>query len=355
MRIVQVGPDESMPGGMRTVMLCLKNSILGDTYGMDIVGTASKSQRIQNFLRGFKRLKKIVASGNCDCVHIHMSENASVYRTALMTHWVKRHSCSRVIVQSHGGSVQSFFACCPRYLKERLLECLGMADLIVVLTPGWEEWWRDLLPSMKYEVMPNAVALPSTAGSGVADDSVVKRSNNILFMGKLGERKGTYLLISAAPKVLAEYPDARFIFAGDGEVEDCAAYAEILGVAGSCDFVGWADEEKKDRLLRNATLLALPSKEESFGIVLLEAMSYGVPVICSDGGFMHEVVDDGRDGIVFPTGDKDALAKDICYLLEDPDRRQAMGHCGSLKVEQLYSLSVVIGKWKTVYSEVMAS
>lgn len=353
-KAIQLGPDESRPGGIRTVMLCLKNSALGNQYGMDIVPTSSKTHRIRTFLHGFKRIRASIAAGSCDCVHIHMSENASVYRTAILIRWIKAHSCSRVIVQSHGGSVQSFFARCPRRIKQYLLASLGLADLIVVLTPGWKRWWMSLLPDMRYAVVPNAVNMPEQIENCSAVGADGRRGKSILFLGQLGERKGTYLLISSIPGVLSKHADAGFVFAGDGEVEHCAAFARKLGVSHSCEFVGWADQQKKDSLLREATMLVLPSKEESFGIVLLEAMSYGLPVICSDGGFMHEVVDDGVDGIVFPTGDGSALAKAICALLDDPETCRAMGESGRRKVEKEYALPVLVSSWKKLYSEVLA-
>ena len=354
MRIVQVGPDESRQGGMRTVMLYLKNSPLGNQYGMDIVPTSSKSHRIRTFLDGFGQLRKIILNGSCDCVHIHMSENASVYRTAILIRWIKAHSCSRVIVQSHGSSVQSFFAHCPRLIKQYLLNSLELADLIVVLTPGWKRWWMSLLPDMRYAVVPNAVSLPTAVDHCNSVDPNGEHNNSVLFLGQLGERKGTYLLISIIPEVLSRHPDTRFVFAGDGEIESCFTRARELGVSKNCEFIGWADSQIKDSLLREALMLVLPSKEESFGIVLLEAMSYGLPVICSNGGFMHEVVDDGVDGIVFPSGDGSALSSAICTLLDDPEISRAMGESGRLKVEKEYALPVLTDTWKKVYSEVLA-
>ena len=346
MKIIQVGPDESRPGGIRTVMLALGNSALRARFGMDIVPTSSKTRSISTFLSGFRELKRIVKQGNCDCVHIHMSENASVYRTAAIIRWAKTRSRLRVIVQSHGGSVQKFFARCPRLIKKRLVNSLKMADLIVVLTPGWESWWKTILPEMRYAVIPNAVSMPSHR-------TVVGEKTNpsILFMGQLGERKGTYLLISAIPEVVSKHPEARFVFAGDGEIEQCASYAEKLQVSNNCTFVGWAESSKKENLLEKASMLVLPSKEESFGIVLLEAMSYGVPVICSDGGFMHEIVDDGKDGMVFPTGNKKALAEAICKLLDDPEKSRNMGESGRLKVEKEYALPAIIEIWRKIYLE----
>lgn len=351
MRVIQVGPDSSRAGGMRTVMLTLKNSSLRQQFGMDIIPTSSKTNRFKTFVHGFRQLKNSVKSGACDCVHIHMSENASVYRTAAIVHWVKTYSRSRVIIESHGSSIQEFFDRCPRHVKQYLLHRLDAADLFVVLTTGWKMWWESLLPNMAYEVVPNSVAVPALTDFDPLD-SMLASDNKVLFMGELGERKGTYLLISAIPEILAKHGDAQFVFAGDGEVEQCAAFAERLGVARHCEFVGWADPEKKAELLRESDVLVLPSKNESFGIVLLEAMSYAVPVVCSDGGFMHEVVDDGTDGIVFPSGDKNRLASAIMQLLDDPQMAKRMGNAGRIKVEEKYSTPHVIDLWREVYCEV---
>lgn len=350
-RIIQLGPDESRPGGIRTVMLTLQQSELGERFGMDIVPTSSKTNRIQTFLSGFRTMRELINNGNCDCVHIHMSENASVYRAALLIHWVRAHSHSHVIVQSHGGSVQQFFARCPHRIKRYLLRSLEGADLMITLTPGWELWWKKLLPNMRYAVIPNAVDLPPL--DALSDDNKKENGQRILFLGQLGERKGTYLLISAIPNVLSKYPSAQFIFAGDGEIDQCIAYANKLGVFDNCEFAGWADQQKKNALLKETTMLVLPSKEESFGIVLLEAMSYSVPVICSSGGFMHEVVNNGQDGIVFPTGDSLALADAICDLLANPIKARNMGTAGRRKVESTYSLPAAIKEWDSVYSEVL--
>lgn len=350
MRVIQIGPDSSRPGGMRTVMLTLQHRSLAGQFGMDIIPTASKNNRIKTFISGFKLLKQQVKSGNCGCVHIHMSENASVYRAAAIVHWLKIYSSSRVIVQSHGSSIQGFFDRCPRLVKRYLLNRLGEADVLVVLTPGWKKWWTSLLPNMKYAVIPNSVDIPTLSGNGSSCLNPGKAK--ILFMGELGERKGTYLLLSAIPNVLSRYPNVQFVFAGDGEVDNCFAFAKSLGVARNCSFIGWANAEIKEELLRTSEILVLPSKNESFGIVLLEAMSYGVAVICSDGGFMHEVVDNEVDGIVFPSDNRDELANAIIRLLDNPETAARMGEAGRIKVEGYYSTARIIELWASLYNEV---
>lgn len=347
MKIVQIGPDNSRPGGIRSVMMMLNESSLSTQFGMKIIPTSSKQHRIHTFLAGFHKLKKCVKRNDCDCVHIHMSENASVYRTAIITQWIKTHSNTKVIIHSHGSSVQTFFLKCNQQEKANLLKCLNMADLFVVLTPGWERWWKSLLPNMKYKVIPNAVNLPNIVNN-------VHINNNILFLGQLGERKGTYLLISIIKDIIVKHPRAKFVFAGDGEVKKCEEYARRLGVINNCIFFGWANSIQKQKLLQKATMLVLPSKNESFGIVLLEAMSYAKPVICSNGGFMKEIVDDGTNGIIFDYNNKSQLTEAICTLLDNPDYATKLGNSGRQKVENSYSIPVIINLWKQTYMELLS-
>lgn len=349
MKVVQVGPDSSRVGGIRTVMLTLLNSSLADEFGMEIIPTSSITNRIKTFICGFRRLRRLISDGDCDCVHIHMSENASVYRTAVMIHWIKKRSGARVIVESHGGSVQDFFDRCPTFVKQYLLRRLGEADVIVVLTLGWKRWWENLLPNMTYSVVPNSVVVPAL---GDIEPMKSRSGDRVLFLGELCEQKGVYVLLSAIPEVLAKYPKVQFVFAGKGEVEQCIACAEALGITDNCEFVGWVDCNGKDELFGKTTMLILPSRKESFGIVLLEAMSRCVPVVCSDGGFMHEIVDDEKDGLVFPSGDEAQLAKSIIRLLDDREMAERMGSAGRLKVEERYSTPRVIDLWRDLYNEV---
>lgn len=345
--IVQLGPGESLPGGMRTVMLFLRESRLGGKFGLSIVPTASKNHKLSTFILGFRQLKTLIKQGKCDCVHVHMSENASVYRTAVMIRWIKRRSHSRVIVHSHGSSVQNFFTHCPPVIAKLLLDSLKLADSLVVLTPGWKKWWRTLLPDSKIVVIPNGIGV--SAWEAFPKDGDI----SVLFLGQLGERKGTPCLLDAAVEVIDKHPEAKFVFAGNGEIEKSRTYAQTLGIQKNCSFVGWADKQRKDILLKHASVLVLPSKEESFGIVLLEAMSYALPVVCSDGGFMHEVVDNGKDGLIFPSGDSSQLASRICEILDSPEQAAEMGANGRRKVESIYSSDKVLALWEEHYTEIL--
>nr|WP_241156009.1 glycosyltransferase family 4 protein [Adlercreutzia sp. ZJ154] len=328
---------------MLSVEHFLRDSRLGKRFGLSIVATASKHHKLLSFILGFSQIKKLIRIGECDCVHIHMSENASVYRASIIIRWIKNHSRSRVIVHSHGGSVQYFFDRCSQKTRRFLLKSLELIDSLVVLTPGWEKWWRTLLPSLKISVIPNGVNVP------FLDVAKKENANVVLFLGQICEAKGVYCLLDAVQGVIERFPEVNFVFAGDGEIQKCLAYAETLGIKENCVFVGWVGKHEKEILLKRASVLVLPSKVESFGIVLLEAMAYAVPVICSDGGFMHEVVDDRQNGIVFSFGDSVQLACAICEIFEFPGCAVEMGISGRKKVEEVYSADKVLAQWERLY------
>ena len=342
-KVVQVGPGVDLPGGMRTVMEDLRTSELAAEFGLEIVPTASKKHRIRTFMAGLHRVEKLVKQGECDAVHIHMSERASVFRAIAIIRRVKRMSDCKVIVHSHGGEIEDFFNSLSPRMQSYCFKGIGKADCLVALTPSWERWWNDLVPNIHTAVIPNCVAIPPVQPCKESGGDV------ILFLGCIGRRKGVDVLLEAACKVIENYPKTKFVFAGNGDVDGFKTYASDLGIASNCLFTGWVGEKEKKDLLSGSSVLVLPSRRESFGIALLEGMAYGLPVICSTGGNMKEIVDDGSDGIVFKSEDSDALADSILLLIKSKSMADAMGKRGRQKVERVYSKQVVMGEWSNLY------
>jgi glycosyltransferase involved in cell wall biosynthesis len=127
------------------------------------------------------------------------------------------------------------------------------------------------------------------------------------------------------PRVLVHCPDARLVLVGDGE--DRVPLVELtraLGLEGSVSFVGERPHEDVIRFMRAADLFVLPSLVESFGIVLVEAMSCGLPVVASNIMGIPSVVTDRINGSLVPPGDEIALGEGITRLLMDPSERAAI-------------------------------
>lgn len=147
----------------------------------------------------------------------------------------------------------------------------------------------------------------------------------IAFLGRIDEsRKGLDVLLRAVPTILDRVPGARFLIAGRGSGV-AAATRELLGEqASSVEFLGGVTDAEKAELLASADLYVAPQTGgESFGIVLVEAMSAGSVVVASDLAAFQRVLDDGAAGALFRTGDPAHLASTVLTLLADPARRDA--------------------------------
>lgn len=187
----------------------------------------------------------------------------------------------------------------------------------------------------RFTLFPNAVDLTSPR------PSPVRSGTTILSVARLGvgeREKNIDKLVRALPQVVGAIPDARLTIVGDGPLRgELRALAAELGVAARVDLPGAVDRGTLDRAYAGATVFALPSSKEGFGIVYLEAWASGLPVIGSRFGAAGELIDAGVDGYLVDPADVSALARTLVGLLGDPARAARMGAAGRAKVERRYS------------------
>jgi phosphatidyl-myo-inositol alpha-mannosyltransferase len=175
----------------------------------------------------------------------------------------------------------------------------------------------------------------------------------VAFVGRLDEpRKGLPVLCDAVPRVLRAFPGARFVIAGSGDAQAAAERLDPSSRA-ACEFLGMVTDADKAALLRSVDVYVAPhTGGESFGIVLVEAMSAGAPVLASDLDAFRRVLDDGRLGGQFPTGDAAALATALVDLLADPGCRATLSARAGAAVRR-YDWSVVGEEVLAVYETVV--
>ena len=168
----------------------------------------------------------------------------------------------------------------------------------------------------------------------------------VVFLGRVDEpRKGLQVLLEAWPSVRERVPGAVLAVAGPGEVEAPA------GV----DVLGLVSEAAKPGVYAGADVYCAPNTHgESFGIVLIEAMAAGTPVVASDLEAFRRVLDDGEAGVLFPVGDAAALADALVALLQDPERRRLLAARGS-RLVQAYDWQHVTREIVEVYETVRAA
>jgi glycosyltransferase involved in cell wall biosynthesis len=172
--------------------------------------------------------------------------------------------------------------------------------------------------------------------------------------GRLVKQKGFDLLLDAFQKVSARHPDWQLWIFGSGSRRDSlAAQIDRLGLTGRAHLKGTTGQ--LDRRLAEASIFVLSSRFEGLPMVLLEAMTAGLPTVafdCPTGP--AEVIEHGTSGLLVPPEDVDALAAGICDLIDHPAKRTAMG-AASLKASERYSMPAVHQLWEQLFAELIAA
>jgi phosphatidylinositol alpha-1,6-mannosyltransferase len=186
---------------------------------------------------------------------------------------------------------------------------------------------------------PLAVPPPSTARATDAPTGIGPRT--VIIVGRMvsTERyKGHDQLIEAWPDVVAQVPDAALLCVGEGDdVGRLREKARAMGVSSAVTFPGFVDEPTRSAIYQRASLLAMPSRREGFGLVYVEAMAAGVPSIGSTHDAASEVILDGETGFLVAQDDRANLVRRIVELLRDEPLRRRLGAAGQERYRRVFS------------------
>jgi glycosyltransferase involved in cell wall biosynthesis len=249
-----------------------------------------------------------------------------------------------------------------RRLYDRLLGpySTGGADALIVHTDFERALLAryGLLPAgAPVHVVPSGIRLghfaaaPSGGGfRGRLESAPDERL--ILFVGRLAPKKGLDTLLDAAPAVVARFPRARFLVAGEDMGLGGWLRSEIKkrGLSAHVTLAGHLPERDLLSAYHACDVLALPSEYEAFGLVLAEAMACAKPCVATRVGGVPEVVDDGRTGILVPPRDPAALAGALVRVLGDPALARKMGDSGLERARERFSLEATVDKIESIYS-----
>lgn len=213
------------------------------------------------------------------------------------------------------------------------------------------------LTADKVAVIPNGVDLKQeTPGGTFSREAFAAPGERQLFqVGRLVPEKGAAVLIRALPALL-QHHRIRAVITGTGAYrEDLVRLARQLGVADHVHFTGWLPDDQVHHLYRAADVAVVPSLYEPFGIVALEAMAAGAPLVVSDVGGLAEIVADGRTGLKVPPGSPEALAQAIDALLRSPRLARRLASAGQQEVKERFTWTAVAQRTSQLYAEVEAA
>lgn len=306
-----------------------------------------------SFVRHLPQLARLLRRESPDLIHAH-------------GHWAA--SLGQFAIQGAGRFSTIYSAQWPAYLDDTgvysrarnwLAEWLScrLARRVVAVSEQDRRTLirRHLCAAKKLTVIYNAYdpAKFLTAASDSSRPAPTGGANGravLAFVGRLVDQKGCAFLIEAMPRVLQVHAQAKLLVVGEGpERPKLQELVQRLGLADAVRFLGYVPVSAG--LFKGIDALVVPSIYEPFGIVALEAMACGRPVVASAVGGLREIVEDGKTGLLVKPGRSDDLSTAIVRLLDTPAILSEMGRAALRRVQERFSPEVALQAYAAEYRQ----
>jgi glycosyltransferase involved in cell wall biosynthesis len=347
--IVMVGTGFSTMGGISSVVNGYREAGLLKRWDIQYVTTHTDGSTVRKAITavtGYATFAAAVAKRWPVIAHVHLSSRASFWRKV----WIFEacHALSiPTILHLHGSEFMEFYETEASPVGRALIRrTFRQASEVLVLS---EQWRANVLRILganprPVRVLRNAVSIPAAPARSRQDGAT-----EILFLGRLGTRKGIFDLLEALASVSGGTPDWVLHCAGDGQIDEVKERARQLGIGDKVRVLGWIDAAERDRLLRRSSIFALPSYAEGLPMALLEAMAYELAVVTSTVGGIPEAVTAGREGYLLQPGDRDGLRRCLELLLSDAELRKRMGAAARERIVREFSLQHAVEELGALY------
>ena len=293
--------------------------------------------RVNFGVKAARNVRRWIRDGRFDILHVHepLAPGLSILalwaaRGPVVATWHSSHERSRILSAGYSVAWSAL---------EKVRGCIAVSEdarYTLVAHVGGDA-----------VLIPNGVRVDAYAAGGEGFPGVDPGRPSVLFLGRMDEpRKGLPVLLAALPSIVEAIPGIQVLVAGPGDVDEQRA-ALPPGTHQHVTVLGRVSDAQKARALRACSLYIAPhTGGESFGIVLIEAMAAGAPVIASDLPAFRRVLEEGRSGRLFPNEDGDALAAAVIELLRDDASRALLATEGRRRVRDF--------DWSSVVEDVLA-
>ncbi|MEI7475084.1 MAG: glycosyltransferase family 4 protein [bacterium] len=341
--ILMVGPYAQ--GGISSVI----NSFLESDLKDKVLFEASyvEAPTLQNWIRFiFFYIKYnyiLLTNNNIKIVHIFSAEKGSLLRKAFILLAAKLYR-KKTIINFHSCNPTLFYKDDAPIIKQFIKIILDNVDLILVLSNQWKEIIANKTSNKNIEVLYNPIVIKTPVDSY---NEVV----NILFMGRIGQRKGAYDIIEAA-KLLRDQ-NIKITMCGDGEVSQIREIVSQNSLENIINVSGWIKGKDVEDAYKNADIFILPSYNEGLPMSILEAMSYGLPIISTNIAGIPEQVIENENGFLITPGDVKTLAEKISVLSSDKQLREKMGARSYSIAKEKFDINVIVAQLNEIYSKAL--
>jgi glycosyltransferase involved in cell wall biosynthesis len=342
-------------GGIATYVRVMQATPLWDDWKVRHVVThrgGSAAAKIGAFARGGLLFVFELIRYRPSVAHLHSASDTSFIRKGILL-WTSWFASVPVVMHIHGSTFNEYYEKSPRAIQSVIRATLSRASAVVALGEDRATRLREIAPTARIDVIPNAVRPARRAAQSVPGEPV-----HVVFLGRIGDRKGTFRLLDAWAELTSD-PDfgagtgkaAHLTIAGDGEVERARHRVRELRLDDTVQVRGWLSESEAGELLDSAQVLVLPSRNEGQPMAVLEAMARGLCVIASDVGGLPEMISGGCGVIVSPD-DIDAIAAALRLVVRDHELRARYGAAAYARAVDQFDVRTVWRQLDALYREV---
>lgn len=352
-KLLLVGPSPRLHGGVSTSVKNFLNSELKLKYKLIYLQTGKgaklQSSRLSVFSRTFYQLLsylKLILFKKIDIIHIHSSSWGGFWRFSLYVFFGKL-SNKNVIMHIHGAEFKSFYGESNIFLKFIISAVLESTERLIVLSKHWKDYFEEISPKVSKIIVENSVSLTKLNIERNYNSDVKK----VLFLGGLTARKGVNELLEAIPKIKDKNENILFTVAGFPLKNEklLLKRLERAEEQGLLDLRVNISNDTKSQLFLDSHIFLLQSFDEGLPFTILEAMSYGLPVVSTPVGAIPEVIVEEENGILISPGKSNQLVEKILELISNVDLLKKMQTANLLKIKNHYSTSVMINKIEKIY------
>lgn len=343
---MMVGSAEQSGGGVSSVIKLIKKMPVWEKYSCYWLGTQIQKSYIWKLWYAVKAaIITPFIMWRYDIIHFHTVPDKIGLIIQMPELLIAKLYGKKIIIEVHVGNQLN------DHVNNRLFKwCLNMADVVALLAKKWKILFEE-----KYKDVETPVEVIYNACTDVMPIPYSEHEKVIIMVGDLRVNKSCNTLLDAFAKIHTDYSNWKIVLLGRGnQEENLKSQAEKLGISEKVIFPGYVTGETFRNYFSKAGIYCMCSKVEGFPVAVLEAWSYGVPVITTPVGGLPDVMEEGKNCISFNHGDSYKLASNLKYLIDNPSKCQEMSEYSKVFAKENFSLNKISDDIDKLYQELLA-
>lgn len=315
MKVLVVGSAEQSAGGVASVIRLMKEMPVWKEYQCFWLGTQIQRNYAWKIWYALKAyILSFFIIWKYDIVHFHTVPDKICLVIQMPIFLLSLLGRKRIVMHVHMGNQLRNHT--SNYLFKW---CLNKANLIILLAKNWEKLFQE-----EFSDIHTPTTVLYNACEDVPEVPFSEKKKVIMMAAYFNDNKAPDLLLKAWEKMAPLYPGWKIYMLGNGDVERYEHMARDMGLSDSVTFTGYIVGNEKEAFFHKASIYCMCSYEEGFPMVVLEAWAYGLCVVTTPVGGLPDVLEEGKNALVFDFGDWKGLANHLASLIENETRRRAM-------------------------------